>query len=246
MTAQREAAALAAAPFVPWDEFLARLVWRQGEHLSVVGPTGTGKSTLVNALLPVRENHGAHVLVLGTKPRDRTLDKLQRRGYTRVRDWPPSLPWWQRRDPDWERLLMLWPTFRHKDDLAAMAAIFDDALSDVFREGGRVVVADEVYFLIKKLGLEDWLSILWTQGRSIGITVVGGTQRPAHVPLFMYDQAVHLFLFSDNDERNLQRVGGLGGLSADLIRGIVAALPHHEVLYVNTRTRELIRTRVAA
>jgi len=162
-----------------------------------------------------------------------------------VRDWPPSLPWWQRRDPDWERLLMLWPTFRHKDDLAAMAAIFDDALSDVFREGGRVVVADEVYFLIKKLGLEDWLSILWTQGRSIGITVVGGTQRPAHVPLFMYDQAVHLFLFSDNDERNLQRVGGLGGLSADLIRAIVAALPHHEVLYVNTRTRELIRTRVA-
>jgi len=64
------------------------------------------------------------------------------------------------------------------------------------------------------------------------------------VPLFMYDQATHLFLFSDNDETNLRRVGGLGGLSARVVRETVAALPHHDVLYVNTRRRLLVHTRV--
>lgn len=244
MSPAREVEALARAPFVPFDQFLARFTWRQGEHVSVIGPTGSGKSTLVDALLPVREQRGAHVLVLGTKPKDPTLDRLVTRGYTRVRSWPPRTPWWQRREPEWDRRLILWPTYRGPEDRARMVETFDRAFRAVFPQGGRTIVVDEAYYMAHQLGLAEHLVDLWTQGRSLGLTLVAGTQRPAYVPLYMYDQATHLFLFADNDETNLRRVGGLGGLSAVAVRETVAALPHHEVLYVNTRTRELIRTRV--
>jgi hypothetical protein len=85
----------------------------------------------------------------------------------------------------------------------------------------------------------------WTQGRSNGLSVAGGTQRPANIPLESYQSATHLFFFSDNDERNLERIGGLGGMASGLIRANVAALPFHDVLYVNTRLRVMLRTRVA-
>lgn len=229
-------------PRLAWPDFLAGFRWRQGEHVSIIGPTGCGKSTLTAAILPRRE----YAVVLGTKPKDRTLDALiHRDGFARIKTW--EQPWYRRQPGAGPRDLhrvALWPTYRHKDDKAGMAGEFDAALSDIFAQGGWCVVVDEVYYVAHELGLHDWLVTLWTQGRSLGLSVVGGTQRPAYVPLYMYDQAVHLFFFADNDERNLRRVGGLGGLSANAVRATVAALPEHDVLYVNTRTRQLAVTRV--
>lgn len=235
-------AALERVPYVPWEQFLAQWVWNQGEHMSTVGPTGSGKSTLVRALLPRRK----YVIVLGTKPRDRVLDKLVRvDGFTRITEWPPPTPpWWRQITAGWDDRLILWPPFRHADDRAVQRDVFERALGDVFAEGGWTVVVDEAFYLADELGLKRWLTTLWTQGRSNDLSVVAGTQRPAFVPLHMYDQAAHLFFFADNDEVNLRRVGGLGGLSARVVRETVAALPRHQVLYVDTRNRTLLRTRV--
>jgi hypothetical protein len=58
----------------------------------------------------------------------------------------------------------------------------------------------------------------------------------------LYDQATHLFFWRDNDDANLKRIGGIGSLDARLVRDTVAALPHHETLYVNTRTGRLVQT----
>lgn len=236
-----EADVLAGVEFVPWQEFLdQRFVWRQGEHVSTIGPTGCGKSTLTRAILPRRE----YVVVAGTKPRDRTLDEFVREGYVRSTSWPPRRRWWQEQPPGWDDRVIVWPRFTGAGSMQEQADTFRAVFEDVFAEGGWCVVVDEVFYMCDELKLKSWLTTLWTQGRSMGLSIVAGTQRPAFVPLHMYDQASHLFLFADNDERNLQRVGGLGGLSAVTIRETVAALPRHECLYVNTRDRTLLRTRV--
>ncbi|MGY5106759.1 hypothetical protein, partial [Streptomyces sp. 900105245] len=82
------------------------------------------------------------------------------------------------------------------------------------------------------------------QARSIGISLVVASQRPAWIPVEVFDQSTHLFFWRDNDERNLNRMAGIGWLSANTIREAIANLPQYHVLYVNTRTGEMMITRM--
>lgn len=249
------AAALAGAPrletgipVLRWSQFMAAFDWQLGEHVSIIGPTGTGKSYLGRQLLVRRD----FVVTLGTKRRDDTLDDyLKLDGFTRVESWPPKRPVSDllrgvRREPGWENRVALWPTYT--GDVAAtrqrMRDEFVKCFSDVLFTGNRCVDVDEMYYLCAILGLKEYAEEIWTQGRSSGISLLAKTQRPAWVPLFMYDQPIHLFFFADNDETNLRRVGGLGGLSARMVRETVASLPKHTCLYVNTREGHMAVTRV--
>jgi len=230
-------APLAGIEHVEWGAFLDGFDWRQGEHVSCIGPTGCGKSTLQNAVLHRR----TFVTVIVTKPtgQDVTLSRLVReQGYRKTPTWPPPAA----RYPDEPRRVLLWPRFVRPEDVATQQRVIHEALGAIFVDGGWCVSADELWYLCHRLKLGPVLEMFWSQGRSLGLSLVGGTQRPAFVPLMAYDQATHLFLFRDNDETNLRRVAGLGGLSARTIRAAVAALPKHHALYVNTRDGELLTT----
>jgi len=235
-------------PFVPWADFFARWRWHAGEHVTVIGPTGTGKTTVMRALLPKRYEAGGAVCVVGTKTRDKTLAKwCHDDGLTRVKSWPPTWPgWWWQRPPgdEWKQRVMLWPKLHNVEDIAAMGPTVRDAMGAMFTAGNWCIVADELWYFCEEMGLSHELKTFWSQGRSAGLSVVGGTQRPADIPLLAYDSATHLFFFNDSDDNNLKRVGGLGGLPSRQTREIVKALPFHDVLYVNTRKRVMLRTRV--
>ena len=227
---------MSAAPFIDWPEFVASFDWQQGEHLSAVGPTGSGKTTLILGLLDQRD----YVTVLGTKPKDDTLAKLIRRdGYHRIGKWSDRRPL---SDLDHERRQVLWPKYERMEDVGAHPAIFREAIAEMFNQGSWCIVADETFWLVETLGLGPELRAVWSQGRSLGISLVAGTQRPAFVPLEMYSQATHVFFWRTSDRRDLDRIGGLGAHDPVTIRDTVRNLRHHEALYVNTRTGELART----
>lgn len=230
-----------AVPRLTWDEFLAQLAWRQGEHWSLIGPTGAGKTTAALALVPQRTD----VIVLGTKPKDKTLTRLLDGpgGWRRIKNFD-QLP----RNPAVraENRIIFWPKVETDEDLAHLAHQIGSAMRWAFLNHNWCIVIDELWVAEKQLGLTRLIEVLYTQGRSVGITVVAGTQRPAHVTLLIYDQPTHLLFWRDNDERNLKRIAGLNGQSATLVRATVATLGEHECLYVNTRTGVMAVTKAPA
>lgn len=232
MPARSQLPDLSAVERVEWPAFLAeRFEWEQGEHLSVVGPTGTGKTTLCKAILPRRR----FVVALATKPKDTNLEAMTRQGYRKIKEWPP---------PALVERALLWPKYRGKRDLPAQRRIIEHALSDGFEKGGWTFFVDELAYLCEMLRLDLDLKLIWQQGRSNGNTLVGCTQRPAFVPLDMYSAATHLFFFGTNDKRDLDRIGGIGSIDPATIRHFVAHLAEHDALYLNTRSGAMAVTRV--
>lgn len=222
------------APEIPklsWDEFMAQFQWEQGEHVTIVGPTGRGKTTLAIALLNLRD----YVIVFANKRRDRTMDKLIQMGWRRQ----------TRLRPETDQRIVLWPNPKAISKVRTVhREAFTHAIASVYYSGGWCVYWDEGYYLSKFLGLEEFMTVLWQQGRSLGVSIVMATQRPVHVPLYAYDSATHLFFFGDNDKTNIERIGNLGGMNSHVIRRAVMSLTRHEVLYVNTREGILLRTEV--
>ena len=216
-------------PSVSWSEFLNRFRWEQGEHVTLVGPTGGGKTTLALKLLHMRR----FVIILVAKRRDSTMDGVRKQGYVKQ----------EKLNPEVADRIVLWPTVKKLDEVHRVHFdVFSDALNEVYLAGGWCVFVDEATYLSDMLNMKKQLSMLWQQGRSLGVSIVAATQRPAYIPLYAYDQATHLFLWRDNDHENLSRLSGLGGADNKLVRRVVPNLEKHEVLYLNTRTGEMLRT----
>lgn len=222
---------------LPWAEFDRLWKWRQGEHVTMIGPTGRGKTTLETAILPRRK----YVVFFSTKAIDSTQEKLKRLGYKVIHSaaeiHPEAAPLAILRPP--------WPENVSAKQLKQIhAEVFREALMRVFREGRWTVVLDEARYITHDLQLESECQLLWLQGRSLGISVVAGTQRPRWIPLEAYDQASHLFFFKDTDRPNVERVAEMAGLNRMAVQEIVPRLDLHELLYANRNTDELVTTQV--
>jgi len=241
---------------VGWDDFVAGHFgtqhpggafkpWSQGEHVSLIGPTGSGKSTLEAAILPLRQ----YVILFATKPsgRDDTLNALTREKANGRKVWKvvtdvKALPKPAAVRPGINDKVLFWPKYKTPSDVHNQAFQLWAATQQAFLDGGWTLAVDETSVWVDR-GLKSQLVELWKQARSLKVSLIAGTQRPANVPLEMYDQATHVFFWRDNDERNLKRISGMNGLNARLIRATVSTLEHHQVLYINTRTGAMVRTK---
>jgi hypothetical protein len=220
-------------PAVAWPAFHAELAqeWRQGEHVAIVGPTGRGKTTLALAILDIRR----WVCIVATKPKDSTLAGLTRKGWTLLRSWPPVAG---------VQRVILWPRWRHRGDTAGQARAIRSAMDSMYQAGAWCLFLDDLQYIMDELRLAGDVTTLLHMARSLRVSLVLSTQRPRHVPVSVWNQATHLFIFGTKDHDDLRRLGGLGGLDARVIREAVAALGAHDVLYVNTRAGTLRTTTV--
>lgn len=220
-------------PRIPWDVFVTeQFKWLPGEHVAILGPIGQGKTTMMYNVLPLHP----YVVMFATKPRDKTMDRLLASGYHYMQRW-------QSLDPKYYPKRVLWPDASRMGSVAVQRSVFAHAFDAIYREGHWTVAIDELWYIIHQLKLTQHVKLYLLQARSLGISLCVGTQRPAHIPLEVYDQSTHLFFFRDNDETNLKRISGIAYRSAGLLRHLVSNLEAHQALYVNTRTGFMCRTR---
>lgn len=237
---------------VPWSEFWPRISsalsperWHQGQHISLIGANGSGKTVLAHSLLPCR----AFVAVLATKPKDPEMSKLSRNGYKVIRRWPPT------QVPETGCRVILWPKIDRRALKFQQRQVMAHALDSIYEAGSWCVYADELHYLAQTLGLSKPLIDLWQQGRSLGISLVASMQRPAWVPLAAYTESTHLFFFRCHEARDLKTITGIGSLDSKRIRDIVTRLPGPPVagfsrdeccafLHVNVRSGRLTVSRV--
>lgn len=223
-------------PHTDWRRLYPHLrsTWQQGEHLSIIGPTGCGKTTLESRMLDVRDS----VVVFVTKIYDDTISG-DFRDYKRIYSWPPPKAW--------DNKVLLWPdtkgltireTYRKQRD------VFKHALDTIFRERNWCVVFDEQHYMCKQLGLDVENAMLLQQGRSSGLSVVNGTQRPSWVPVVTYSSATHAMIYRTTYRDDLRRLSELGGVDMRDMQSNLLTLAKHDFIYVNTRRGDVIRSRV--
>lgn len=213
-----------------------------GEHVTILAPSGGGKTQLGYELLQVTARPELPAVVLVMKPRDETVTKfIKRTHFKTVRRWPPRL--YDRRvakPPGYA----LWPsaTFDIDRDEAAQKVIFGQCIRWCYKRGEWIVFGDETYSLENELpagGLKKEIRTVHTKGRSMHCGLWVASQRAAYISMWSY-QAHHLFLGNDTTEAAQKRMSEIGAnVDKDLVRHIIANLQQWEFLYINRDDRTM-------
>lgn len=219
------------------QEFFAeRWDWHPGEHVTIIAPTGEGKTRFVGGLLAHSVSPRTPVMRFALKGHDVVMrQQCKDMGIKIVKDWPP---WWVGRPNGWA----LWPTETDDPDAddvrwanaVRRALLWVRANMRKAKRDGIIVDADEmeeIQRLLAVLGRMGMLRGMYRRWRSSGGSIWTGCQAPKHLITDAYSQASHLFLGNDPEQRNRERFGEIGGVDPKLVERAVLALPPYHFLY---------------
>jgi hypothetical protein len=189
--------------------------WQPGEHVAIIGDTGTGKTFLMSKLVQMRK----YVVFLRTKPDDNQFPNFEKfRKAEGMDQW------------DANRILL-------EPHLSYQAKEIWLAINKVWKHGSWTLVVDEMWYAERRLGLREPIENLLTQGRSKKITVMVGMQRPAWVSRFGIAEATHVFAFR-TEGRDTK---ALADSTTPKIAAALESLEGHDFVYFN-RAKRLIST----
>jgi DNA helicase HerA-like ATPase len=189
--------------------------WKQGEHVIIIGDTGSGKTYLESKLLDLRD----YTVVIKTKP-----DDIKFPGYRKIRKYTDIMDLKTKR-------FVLDAGF----DSALQRYHIANTINLAWKQEGWTIAVDETYYWTSVLRMEKQLNMLLTQGRSKKLTVVAGMQRPAWISRFALSQATHAFIFRC-EGRDLVTLSQ--ALSPKVVKP-VEELRGHDFVYFNRATREV-------
>jgi len=203
-----------------------------GEHVTFLGPTQSGKTTLAYQLLGESATEKLPAIVLVMKPKDPVVtDWTKRYKWKKVETWPPvDVPYVSPKRSGY----VLWPkhSFDPDKDNPKLHREFRKAMLYCYEKGDRILFADELYGVDHELKLRDEVITIYSRGAAMGCGLWAATQKPSHIPLWAYSQAEHLFLANDPDKRARERYGEIGGIDPKFVEAQTLRLPKYHWLYI--------------
>lgn len=201
-----------------YPDFTSRFrgVWRQGEHVALLGPTGSGKTYTLRDIANIRR----WVVVLAVKRKDDTLDLFTRgtAPFERIGKWPANY--------NQNRVVLSLPPSSLRD--VTQADKIYDVLNDVFLAGGWCLVLDDTAYIAAHLGLRRQIAQLLNVGRSSGISLMtAATQASsvaANIPSEYLRQVRHVLMWRFEDARDREACARITGLPKATIEDAMAQL----------------------
>jgi hypothetical protein len=235
---------------VPWSELGPEFVEAWGrredgrpdwEHLEVTGQSGSGKSYTIATILQDRAKRwDTAELVALSKNTDDSIPLLGWpvvQDYGELSDFRQAIFWPQTPLVGDEREDFLEPKFYE-----LMARLWPGP----GQQANCVLYLDEVRFLERLQGpgrrkarLRRLIRQYWREGRSHGISVIAGAQRPVEMVRDQHSESRWKIVFPPADEDDMQRFAQLLGRPADWAP-VLAGLDQraHQFVLRNTFTRD--------
>lgn len=221
-------------PFVAWERLKPHIRWQQGQHVFTCGGTGSGKTTISGELLPRR----SQVVVFVSKGMDPIFEGPYFKDYLTIEKWPPPrgrpgkpAPTHLLLRPKNQKTLVLTRTHKKK--------VFADAMDNILLvRGNWCVSVDETHYMSDTLRLEGEITDMLEQGRSAGISMWNNTQRPAGIPLAIYVNSTHAFLFQAQEDYDVKRLANLGNRHTNALEmranlDVLDSFRTHEFVYLD-------------
>lgn len=262
-------------PRVDWEQFWAEHDFDPGTHVSIFGPTGTGKTY---GLIYFCEDFPSHSVLVVTKGRDEIVSRLvKERGWSLATDVNDILTEagkpgrilrrsysdrWERRERPPQRIVFK-PTVpqgsvRGRADAlqGQVEALIDRAYEycAASSKTALMVAIDETMFAAMELDLSRPFVMLWNEGRSMQLSLGAGMQRPAWIPKSSKSAPRYVLIFDTTEPDDLADFAKMMGVKPTDLRGWLDNLGDHEHLLLETRgrrravyvSRVVIRKRPAA
>lgn len=229
---------------LPWEQFLRYLadVWKPGQHIAMIGPTGEGKSTFAVGILSLRQ----FVLALDPKGEDETLTAS---GYERVKSLPSGQPrlWWifSEAGRQWNRIesriaeghparLIVGGPARTELQDAANQALMRKSFSYAREATGWTVYVDEFELVSSQrmFRLGPNVERMLISARRDGTSVVTSFQAAAWVSKHATRQARFAVIWPTGDRDMIENIARSMGRDKRALAAAVDELPPYHVLVV--------------
>lgn len=230
---------------------LLRREWEPGEHMSIIAPTGEGKTTVLTSIL--NDVGRKYELAFDPKGGDSTLASL---GWRRIATVPDPPEWWQfyRRNPYRDMAegrpfrAIVGPVVHTVDDERRLRLNLGRSLEKVFNQGGWTVAIDEFQVLADRrlMDLGKPAERLLIAARDKGVSVVMLFQAPRWVPRASQDQSKWNFIGLTRDRDVIARLSEILGRSRAEVQGAIDGLgarPYSWLIARNNPRKPLIVTR---
>lgn len=222
--------------FLPWFD----KAWKPGEHVSLIAPTGAGKTTFASGLLGLRR----YVLVLDAKGGDSTLEGL---GFPRLAKWPGVKSMTQtvtKNDEDnVPSRYVVGNKSRTAADQAVLSRTLKQVLDDSYSMGGWTVYADELMILTdnRQFNLRTEVDRLLIAARDLGVSFVSSFQAPTWVTPMAGKQSTWVAVSYTRDTDVVNRLAEILGRPKSEIRGAIRGLDRYCWILVGRDPREPLR-----